>query len=48
MKDRHAVITAKAWQKIGSYEVEYACDYYLDKRGEVIGNSGCYYTGRSR
>ena len=36
------------WQKLGDYEYEVACDYYHNGHTYIGGNSGCYYTGRSR
>ena len=43
-------LTLTSWQLFhvaGYREVEYACDYYYVD-GKIVGNSGCYYTGRYR
>jgi len=40
-------LTLTSWQSLGNYEYEYACDYYYEN-DQVVGNSGCYYTGRHR
>ena len=40
--------TITFWQKLGVTEYEVACDYYHNNISYTGGNSGRYYTGRTR